>query len=88
VDESLFKGGAFFLAYDQTPDRCNSEHWHNSQSGNIDCEFIWDNESADQGGLKESICILALGTFNDVLILDEKFTLKPVSNAPKETKSK
>ena len=62
-----FMTGAFLIAFDLTPDKCNGVHNHKGQYGSIDVEFEWD------APLQDGITIVYEKVFNK-LVVNNKLT--------------
>lgn len=65
ITPELFSGGAFMMAFDLTPDRCNGRHWHPRQSGKIDLDLKF------KAPLTEPINVLAFATYDALMKLDK-----------------
>ena len=64
ITPELFKGGVTLFPHDFTPDRCTGYHNHKKVTGNIDLELRFAKP------LEQGITVLAMGSFDDFIELD------------------
>lgn len=65
ITPNLFANGAFMMAFDLTPDRCNGRHYHPRQSGTIDLALLFSTD------LAASVQIVAFATYDAIVLLDK-----------------
>jgi hypothetical protein len=64
VTPELWKDGAFFLAFDLSPDKCGNFHRHLSDRGNVQLDLEFDK------ALTEAVTLIAYASYEDEVQLD------------------
>lgn len=54
-----------YFAFDLTPDRCNSSHFHPTEDGNIDMDIRFES------GLEENITVIVYGSLHNTMIINK-----------------
>lgn len=64
MNPNLFKSGATLFAFDLTPDRCNSFHWHKQEKGTIGIDFRF------KAPLAKGVTFLMFGVYDACVGID------------------
>ena len=73
ITKKAFMNGSTLFVFDFSPDLCNANHIHLSNSGTLDLEIEFTS------ALTESIHVLVYSTFDQVIELDQEIGFRPES---------